>query len=63
MPVKKEPTVKSAPSKRKVARGDRYVCGACGFSVIVDDECGCEDVHEIICCGKPMTERKRKAAK
>ena len=39
-----------------------YVCGGCGFSLVVDEECGCVESHEILCCGEPMKEKKAKAA-
>jgi hypothetical protein len=60
MPAKKGTTVKKAPLKRKASKGDSYVCEVCGLSVIVDEECGCADFHEILCCGQPMKEKKVK---
>jgi hypothetical protein len=70
MPVKKASAAKtpSAAKKpraaRKTSKGENYVCELCGLSVIVDD-CGYEEVHEIICCEQPMKKRatKAKAAK
>jgi hypothetical protein len=64
MADKKETTQKAtsgrkAPTKR-VARGDKYVCEVCGLGVTIDEECGCAEFHEILCCGKPMTEKKTK---
>lgn len=60
-PAKKS-TVKTAAkasaAKKQVAKGDSYVCGVCGLAVTVDDECGCVDVCDIICCGEPMKARK-----
>ena len=58
MAEKKGTTVKKASPKQRAAKGDSYVCDVCGFSVVVDEECGCAEVHEILCCGKPMTARK-----
>jgi hypothetical protein len=59
MAEKKTATVKRSPSKGSAAvKGDGYVCGVCGFSLIVDEECGCFETHEILCCGKPMKEKK-----
>ncbi|HAV10503.1 MAG TPA: hypothetical protein DCX22_02670 [Dehalococcoidia bacterium] len=49
---------KAAP-KKKVDKGDSYVCGVCGLAVTVDS-CGRATMSDIICCGKPM---KTKAAK
>ncbi len=57
MPEKKGATKKTSP-KRTVAKGDSYVCGVCGLSMIVDEECGCAEVHEILCCGQPMKEKR-----
>jgi len=48
------------PAKKKIAKGDSYVCKVCGLAVSVDEVCGCVDVCDIICCGKPMKERKVK---
>ena len=66
MPVKKTATAKRTTTKRsarsasvkKVAKGDSYLCEVCGLAVTVDDTCGCVDVCDIICCGKPMKARK-----
>ena len=48
-------------TKKKVAKGDSYVCEVCGLSVVVDEVCGCVDACDIVCCEKPMKERKVKA--
>jgi hypothetical protein len=65
MPEKKVSAAKKSRAKRATFKGDNYVCEVCGLSVIVDEVCGCEEVHEIICCEKPMRKRttKAKAAK
>lgn len=71
MPVRKSSAVKKASAAKKpratgkTSEGDNYVCGVCGLSVIVDDVCGCGEVHEIVCCEKPMKKRttRAKAAK
>ena len=52
--------IQKAPAKGKMAKGDSYVCGVCGLAVIVDEVCGCVGVCDIICCGKPMKEKKVK---
>lgn len=58
MAVKKATPAKKAPvKKRKVGKGDSYVCGVCGLAVVVDEACGCVDVCDIICCGKTMKAR------
>ena len=56
MAVTKKTATKKATAKKqkKVAKGDSYVCGVCGLSVIVDEACGCVETCDIICCGKPM---------
>jgi hypothetical protein len=64
---------KAAPSKKggqkkssagKTAKGDAYECEVCGLVVTVDEPCGCVDVCDIICCGKPMKAKaKRRPAK
>jgi len=63
--VKKLTAAKKAPvkaaAKAKVARGDAYACEVCGLAVTVDETCGCVDVCDIICCGKPMKAQKPKA--
>ena len=51
---------KVAAAKKKVAKGDSYACEVCGLAVTVDEGCGCIDVCDIVCCGKPMKERKIK---
>ncbi len=54
MPVKK--AKKAAPKKTAVAkrRGQAYECGVCGYRVVVDEACGCEEEHVFICCDKPL---------
>jgi hypothetical protein len=61
MPEKKASIAKKSQPTRKTSKGDNYVCEVCGLSVIVDDVCGCEEVHEIICCEKPMRKRTTSA--
>ncbi len=64
MPAEK--TVKAAqkaPARKKAARGDTLECAVCGFSVTVDEGCGCVEAHEIICCGKPMKAKPKAKAK
>lgn len=62
----KKVTIKRKAPMKKAARGgkgnpgDKLVCGVCGYSVTVDDVCGCAEAHELICCEEPM---KRKRAK
>jgi hypothetical protein len=63
MAVKKavaKKTAKKAVARGRTKEGDAYVCGVCGLAVTVDEECGCVDTCDIICCETPM---KRKRAK
>jgi hypothetical protein len=60
MPVKKA-TARKVPAKKRTVRGDTYVCEVCGLAVSVDKVCGCVDVCDIVCCGKPMKPRKARA--
>jgi hypothetical protein len=48
------PTKKSTKAAAKVKKGQGYECQVCGYSVVVDDVCGCEEEHIFLCCGKPM---------
>jgi rubrerythrin len=67
MPTKKATTAKKTSAAKKpraagkTAKGDKYVCRVCGLSVIVDEVCGCGEVHELICCEKPMRRRATRA--
>jgi len=63
MPEKKTASVKakSAPVKKAAgrgAKGDTYGCEVCGLVVTVDEDCGCVDTCDIICCGEPMKVKK-----
>jgi len=65
MPVKKATQIKKAPAKtapaKRAAKGDGYACVVFGLSVVIDEECGCADVHEIVCCSEPMKAKKPRA--
>jgi len=54
----KKTAVKPKAPARKAAKNDRYVCEVCGLGVIIDEELGYAEFHEILCCGKPMKPRK-----
>ena len=65
MAVKKA-IAKRAPAKKTAARGktkvgDSYACGVCGLSITVDEDCGCAEACDIICCSEPM--KKKRARK
>ncbi len=51
--------VKQAGRKKKeVTPGDKYSCSVCGLVVSVDEECGCIETCDIICCGEQMKTKK-----
>ncbi len=56
----KKTTAKTAP-RRKASQGDSFVCDTCGLSVIVDEWGDVVGAQEILCCGKKMRQRARKA--
>lgn len=65
MAEKKATTAKTTPvktartkAKKRIAKGDSYACEVCGLAVSVDEACGCVEVCDILCCGKPMKARK-----
>lgn len=37
-----------------VKRDNEYICDLCGLTVTVDEVYGCNDTHELVCCGEPM---------
>lgn len=43
-------------------KGSKYECTECGIVVMVDDPCGCSSC-DLICCGVPMKEVKKKTKK
>lgn len=47
-------TVAKKTTKKKQARKAQYVCEVCGLSVTVDNECGCIESCDLICCGEQM---------
>jgi hypothetical protein len=54
----KKKSVKRA-TKKNVKKGDVYECSVCGLAVRVDEDCGCVDACDIICCEKPMRAKRR----
>jgi hypothetical protein len=57
----KKATAKKSTVKRNPKVGDTYACEVCGLSVMIDEDCGCVDAHDIICCSEPM--KKKRARK
>jgi len=62
MAAKTESTKRKAATKGKMSKNDRYVCESCGLVVLVDEECGCVEAHEIVCCSEPMRRTTRARA-
>jgi hypothetical protein len=54
------PKKKTAP--RKITNGDSLICEVCGLSVVVEEIGGTalEESSVLLCCGKPMVEKKIK---
>ena len=55
-PVKKT-TRRRATASKKTVQGETYACEVCGLAVTVDEECGCVETCDIICCDQPMKQR------
>lgn len=49
---------KAAKKAKSTKKPERYLCNACGLVVTVDEECGCEEACDIICCGRQMQPTK-----
>jgi len=62
MPARTEKPKRRAATKGKMSKNDTYACESCGLVVSVDEECGCAEAHEIVCCGEPMTKTTRARA-
>jgi len=61
----KKALAKKAPAKKAAVRGktkigDNYFCEVCGLGITIDEDCGCAEACDIICCSEPM---KRKRAR
>jgi hypothetical protein len=60
MPVKKKAkkkVVKKVVRKKSSVKKPKLICGVCGMEVIIDKTCGCAEVHPLVCCGRPMTQK------
>ncbi len=45
--------------KKNVQKNKKKLyCEVCGLVVTVDEECGCVDTCDLICCGKQLKEKK-----
>jgi hypothetical protein len=58
--VTKKAAAKKPAAKGKSKRIQSYACGVCGLAVTVDEDCGCVESHDIICCDTPMKKRRAK---
>lgn len=62
MPEKNNTAEKKGTAKKRVSKGQKLACEVCGLSITID-EIGDEVIEEdrvLICCGKPMKEKKAK---
>ena len=57
----KRAQARKAAARGKTKVGDSYACGVCGLAITVDEDCGCAEACDIICCSEPM--RKKRAKK
>ena len=63
MAPRKQTLEKKTPAKGNARKGESYTCQSCGLVVSVDEDCGCVDACEIMCCDMPMKKTpKAKAA-
>jgi hypothetical protein len=56
--VAKKATAKKPSARDKSRVGNKYQCGVCGMAVTVDEDCGCTEAHDIICCRTPMKKKR-----
>ncbi len=56
--VPKKATTKRPDPRGKSKVGEKYQCGVCGMAVTVDEDCGCAEAHDIICCGTAMKKKR-----
>ena len=63
MPAKAKKKTTKAPAKKaaRAKKGGAYECRVCGYRLVVDNVCGCEDEHVMVCCDQPM--KKARARK
>jgi len=57
------PTKKKSKKAAAVRKGNKYFCRECGLVVSIDETCGCVDMCDIVCCGRPMKKKTRKVEK
>ncbi|MCX7958091.1 MAG: hypothetical protein N3B13_03510 [Deltaproteobacteria bacterium] len=39
---------------KKIKNGAVLECQECGMVLVVDELCGCEEYHPVVCCGSEM---------
>jgi hypothetical protein len=61
VPAKKAPVAVKKAVKKSPVKGQALECEVCGLAVTVDEDCGCVETCDIICCGQPMKEKKPRA--
>ncbi|MGQ9664453.1 MAG: hypothetical protein ACUVUH_03860 [bacterium] len=52
-----------AVKKTATRKGSKYICTVCGLTLTVERDCGCAEMHPVICCGKEMQIKQKKIAK
>jgi hypothetical protein len=40
---------------KKAKKGDKFLCHECGFSLYIDEPCGCDSEYSLLCCDIPMS--------
>lgn len=55
---KKTVAKKTVKKTAGIKAGNRYTCGVCGLAVTVDTACGCAEAAHLICCERPMKEKR-----
>jgi len=54
----KKAAKKTAKRNAKSKKGSQYACSDCGMIVTIDNDCGCAQGCDLICCGEPMSPKK-----
>lgn len=62
MATRKQTQEKKSLAKGNARKGESYSCQSCGLVVSVDEDCGCVEACEIMCCDMPMKRTRRSSA-
>ncbi len=54
-------TTPKKSSKKQVKEGEAFKCTVCGLAITVNEECGCVDACDIICCEQQMKPVRKRA--